>query len=230
MIQKVDPEIIKGFKALDTTSVSDALDRFGISGGLCGIRAVVPGTSLCGQAFTTHNVPCGPNKEKAGDYLDEVESGQVVVIDNAGRDYCTVWGDLMSMIALRNGVAGTIIDGVCRDIPNIKKIGYPIFTKGYYMVTGKERVYLDAVNIPVSICGVQVKPGDIVMADENGALVIPLEFAKEVLEAAREIAKKEAIIEQYINKGMSLKEARGMTDYHTLQSRKDKTVLQSDRD
>ena len=66
------------------------------------------------------------------------------------------------------------------------------------------------------------------MADENGALVIPLEFAKEVLEAAREIAKKEAIIEQYINKGMSLKEARGMTGYHTLQSRKDKTVLQSD--
>jgi len=225
MIQKVDSVIIEGLKALDTTSVSDALDRLGFSGGLLGIKAVVPGTSLCGQAFTTHNVPCGPNKEKAGDYLDEVESGQVVVIDNAGRDYCTVWGDLMSIIALRKGVAGRIIDGVCRDIPKIKEIGYPIFTRGTYMVTGKERVYLDAVNIPVSICGVQVKPGDIVMADENGALVIPLEFAEEVLESAKEIAKKEAIIEQYINKGIPLKEARKRTGYHTLQSQKNKTVL-----
>jgi regulator of RNase E activity RraA len=228
MIQKVDPIIIKEFKELDTTSVSDALDRFGVSGGLLGIKALIPGISICGQAFTTHNVPCELSKEKAGDYLDEVEPGQVVVIDNAGRDYCTVWGDLMSMIALRNGVAGTIIDGVCRDISNIKKISYPVFAKGNYMVTGKERVYLDAVNIPVSICGVQVQPGDIIMADENGVLVIPFKLSAEVLEAAREIAQKEAIIEQYINKGMSLKEARGMTGYHTLQSRKDKTVLQSD--
>ncbi|HZK62383.1 MAG TPA: RraA family protein, partial [Anaerovoracaceae bacterium] len=130
--------LIDEFRKLDTPSVSDALDRLGIKGGLEGIKSVIPGTVLCGQAFTVHYVPCGVIKGTVGDFLDDVKPGQVVVIDNGGRTYCTVWGDLMAVTATQSGVAGTIIDGVCRDVPTIKRLKYPIFTKGVFMVTGKD--------------------------------------------------------------------------------------------
>lgn len=220
-MRKLDESIIARYKKLDTTCVSDAMDRCGLYGAFEGIKAVVPGTFLCGQAFTTHNIPCTEAKETAGDYLDDVEPGQVVVIDNGGRLGCTVWGDLMSWVAINNGVAGTVIDGVCRDIPAIREMRYPIFTKGTNMVTGKQRVYLDATNIPVSIGGITVKPGDLILADDTGALAVPLDRVEEVLEAAEEIDEKEKKIIGYLKKGMSLKEAREKTGYHTLQSKKE---------
>lgn len=93
-----------------------------------------------------------------------------MVIDNGGRTYCTVWGDLMTIDASQRGLAGTVIDGVCRDVPGIKRCRYPIFTRGCYMVTGKDRVQVDAVDVPVAISGVQVKPGDLAKGDDTGAL------------------------------------------------------------
>lgn len=221
VIPKLDPGIIEGFRGLDTTSVSDAMDRLGIPGGLLGMKAVLAGTSLCGQAFTVHYLPCGALKGTVGDYLDDVESGQVVVIDNSGREYCTVWGDLMSIAATRNGVAGTVIDGVCRDVPGIRKLMYPVFSRGSYMVTGKDRVFVDAVNVPVSVCGIQVKPGDLMLGDETGVLAIPFGRAAEVLAAAREIALKEGAIEQALTGGATLADARAAAGYHRLQTRRD---------
>src|SRR5450756_1727710 len=127
-INMINQSLIDEFRKLDTPSVSDALDRLGLKGGLEGIRSVIPGTVLCGQAFTVHYVPCGVTKGTVGDFLDDVKLGQVVVIDNGGRTYCTVWGDLMAVTASKSGVAGTIIDGVCRDIPTIKTVSYTHLT------------------------------------------------------------------------------------------------------
>jgi len=220
---QVDPQIVEGFKQFDTTSVSDALDRLGIVGGLLGIKPVVEGVSFCGSAFTVHYVPCGAVKGTVGDFLDDVKPGQVVVIDNGGRTYCTVWGDLMTISASQRGIAGTVIDGVCRDVPGIRKQGYPIYTKGCYMVTGKDRVYCDSVNVPVAISGVQVKPGDIVLGDDTGVLVVPAERAEEVYRVAKEIAEKEAVIEEEVRKGTSLREARSKMNYHSLQTRPSNT-------
>ena len=219
-MSKLDQAIIDGFKSFDTTSVSDALDRLGIVGGLHGIRPVIAETKFCGSAFTVHYVPCGTIKGTVGDFLDDVEPGQVVVLDNGGRTYCTVWGDLMTINASMRGIAGTVIDGVCRDVPGIRELRYPIFTRGCYMVTGKDRVQCDGVNVPVAISGVQVKPGDILIGDDTGALVIPAEKAEEVYRVAEEIAKKEEVIEREVRKGVSLREARGKMGYHQLQTRK----------
>lgn len=211
-------KLVARFKTMDTCCVSDAADRLGIPVGLYRIKPVVRGGSICGQAFTVHYVPCGQVKGTVGDYLDDVKPGQVVVIDNGGRDYCTVWGDLMSISASTRGIAGTIIDGVCRDLPTIYKLNYPIYTKGTYMVTGKDRVEVDAVNVPVAVSGIQVKPGDIILADDTGAIAIPLEAAEEVLKVSEEIAQKEAKIEAAVREGKSLKEARASVHYHNLQT------------
>ena len=200
-------ELVERFKVMDTCCVSDAADRLGIPVGLYHIKPVVKGVSICGQV-----------KGTVGDFLDDVQPGQVVVIDNGGRDYCTVWGDLMSISASTRGIAGTIIDGVCRDLPTIYKLNYPIYTKGAYMVTGKDRVEVDAVNVPVAVSGIQVKPGDIILADDTGAIAIPLEAAEEVLKVSEEIAQKEAKIEAAVREGKSLKEARASVHYHNLQT------------
>lgn len=211
--------LVEEFKKLDTTCVSDALDRLGIAGGLEGVKPVVSGTAICGTAFTVHYVPCGTVKGTVGDFLDDVQPGQVVVIDNGGRTYCTVWGDLMSLRATKQGVAGTVIDGVCRDIPTVRKLNYPIFTKGFYMVTGKDRVEVDGINVPIAVSGVQVKPGDIVLGDDTGVVVIPWEKAAEVFAVAKQIAEKEEMIIRGIEEGMTLREARASVNYHHLQSR-----------
>lgn len=82
----------------------------------------------------------------------------VVVIDNAGRLDATIWGDILTMVAHRRGIAGTVIDGVCRDISRAWNLGYPIFARDNTMRTGKDRVDLDQINVPVSIGGVRVAP------------------------------------------------------------------------
>jgi regulator of RNase E activity RraA len=217
---RLDAAIIERFKKLDTTSVSDAVDKLGLGPcGLLGITPVIQGTMICGQAFTVHYAPCGQVAGTVGDFLDDVEPGQVVVIDNSGRTYATVWGDIMAACAKNKKVAGSVIDGVCRDVPAVRKIGYPIFSKGCYMVTGKDRVYVDAVEVPVAVSGMQVKPGDIVMADDSGAIVVPLEKALEVLDTAESISRVEEKIVELVLSGVPLKEARQKTGYHTLQTK-----------
>ena len=212
-------ELIAELKAMDTASISDACDKLGIPCGLLGIQAVIPGHKMCGEAFTVHYVPCGMEKGTVGDFIDDVKPGQVVVIDNAGRMYCTVWGDIMTFNAKTKGIEGTLIDGVCRDVNGIEELGYAIYTKGKYMVTGKERVEVDGVNVPVSISGVQVRPGDIILGDDSGALCIPKEKAAEVLEVARKIEATEQAIIAEVKKGSTLKAAREKLGYHTLQSK-----------
>lgn len=212
-------KIIEELSKMDVASLSDAMDKLGVPCGCIGIRPVVEDKPFCGRAFTVHYVPCGVNKGTVGDFLDDVEPGQVVVIDNSGREYCTVWGDIMTNVASMRGIAATVIDGVCRDVPGIKAVGYPVYSKGKYMVTGKERVEVDYVNKPVSLSGVQVKPGDIVRGDDSGVIVIPREYAENVLEKAKTIEDTEQKIIAAVKAGSTLKEARAKLHYHTLQSK-----------
>lgn len=212
-------ELLQELKAMDTASISDACDKLGIPCGLLGIQAVIPGTKICGEAFTVHYVPCGMVKGTVGDFIDDVQPGNVVVIDNAGRNYCTVWGDIMTFTAKTKGIEGTVIDGVCRDVDGIRKLDYPIYSKGKYMVTGKERVEVDAVNVPVSVSGVQVRPGDVILADESGALCIPAEKAEEILAIAKHIEEVEQQIIAEVRKGSTLRDARKKLGYHSLQSK-----------
>jgi regulator of RNase E activity RraA len=208
------------FKNMDTTCVSDALDRLGIQGGCHGISPVVPGAKAVGRAFTVSYVPCGVEKGTVGDFLDDVEPGQIVVLDNAGRTYCTVWGDIMTFYSQKRGFAGTVIDGVCRDLPRILETKYPIFTRGRFMVTGKDRVEVAGINVPVSVGNVQVRPHDIVLCDDSGVVVVPLKRAEEVLEVAAEIDAAEQKILAMLAEGMTLREAREKMGYHALQTKR----------
>lgn len=216
--RRLSEEIIQAYKELDTCCISDAMDKLKLHGGLPGIKPVVSGSRICGQAFTVHYVPCGAVKGTVGDFIDDIRPGEVAVIDNNGRTDCTVWGDIMSIYAVQNKLGGTVIDGVCRDINVIRQLKYPIYTKGTYMVTGKDRVYVDHINETVSIAGVQVNDGDLIVGDSTGVIAVPFEMAEEVLRAALQIERAEQEIVNSIKSGMKLKEARKRTGYHTLQT------------
>lgn len=213
------------FEKLSTTNVSDAEDALGVKGATYGIRPMREAWGkVVGRAVTAKMAAAGEvkNEHHLGmTAISLAEPGDVIIIDNGGRLYCTVWGDIMTYVATKNGVAGTIIDGVCRDIPGIKENGYAIFTKSTYMVTDKDRVTVDYVNRPVSISGVQVCPGDIILADDTGAVCIPDSVAERACEIAEGIEATEQKIIAAVKSGSTLKEARAKLGYHSLQTKED---------
>lgn len=204
---------------LDTASLSDALDRHGIAGQCYRIKPVDAKFRMAGRAFTILYGPAANPAGTVGDYIDEVSPGSIVVLDNGGRDNATVWGDILTEVAHTRGVAGTVIDGVCRDSALCVKLNYPVYSRGHWMRTGKDRVQVEATNVTVNIGDARVSPGDLLRGDADGVIVIPKEHEEAVLATAEEIEAVEARIREAVRSGMRLDEARAKHRYHNLQSR-----------
>lgn len=198
-------------------TVSDALDRLGRPGSMLGIGPLFDGARLCGRAFTVRYVTAGSPPGTVGDYLDDVAPGEVVVLDNGGRTDCTVWGDILTAMAADRKVAGTVIDGVCRDVSRALSVGYSIYSRGRFMRTGKDRVEVSDVGRPVSIGGVNVAAGDLLLGDADGVVAVPRDVEEKVLEICAGIhAREEAIVADVLS-GTSLAQARARHGYHLLQ-------------
>ncbi|RAK89234.1 demethylmenaquinone methyltransferase family protein [Aspergillus costaricaensis CBS 115574] len=213
-----DAELAALFAESDTPGISDALDKLGIPGQALGIMPLTNYEKVTvGPAFTVRYVPASDPPGSVGDFIDGVAEGDFVVIDNGGRTDCTVWGDIMTQYAGLRGIAGTVIDGVCRDVNRAIKDEYPLFTAGRWMRTGKDRVQVGGVNESVGIGKVRVNPRDIVVADANGVVIVPRHRAREVAEVAQKIEKSEEGIREMIVGGASIGEAREKLGYHTLQ-------------
>jgi len=212
----------KRLSKFSTSTVSDALDRFHINGGLEGILPVVDGMKVCGPAFTVRYIPVDQSRKgRVFTYIDDVKKGDVVVVDNGGRTYCTTWGDLLTRKALRLGLAGTVVYGACRDVDTIRKLAYPVFSKGRFMMTGKDRVEVESTGQPVTVGDVRVSPLDIILGDSSGVVCVPYSKAREVQTAAEEISASEEGIALAVDSGASLKDARTKFGYEKLQRPKE---------
>lgn len=211
-----DP-IVQAFRAMATASVSDALDRLRLPGSALGIAPLWPGQRMAGRAFTVRYVPAGAALGSVGDYIDDVAPDDVVVLDNAGRLYCTVWGDILTALAHAKGIAGTAIFGVCRDTALARELGYPIYSSGRFMRTGKDRVEVANVGVTVSLGDAQARPGDLIVGDDDGIVVVPRGHEERVLEVAGQITSAEGLILDDARSGMTLAKARAKHGYHTLQ-------------
>jgi 4-hydroxy-4-methyl-2-oxoglutarate aldolase len=208
--------------SLSAAEVSDALDRLGVEGQLHGLGSLVGSTHTCGRAFTVTYGSATRPPGTVGDFLDDVAPGQVVVIDNRGRTDCTVWGGILTRLATERGVAGTVIDGVARDTISAHELAYPLFAHGRYMRTGKDRVQVEAVQTSVTICDVRVSPGDVVLGDRDGVVVVPRAYESDVLRVALEINDIERRISELLTQGATLADARAATSYHLLQRKPEK--------
>lgn len=217
----VDQDAVNVSRAamLDTATLSDALDRCGVVGQCARIKPRSSGFRLAGRAFTVLYGPAANPPGTVGDYIDDVAPGSIVVLDNAGREDVTVWGDILTEIAHRRQLGGTVIHGICRDVSLCLELGYPVFSRDNWMRTGKDRVQVVGTQVPVNLGDARVCPGDLLRGDADGVVVIPRAHEERVLAAAEEIEKAESNIRQAVRSGMRLDEARKQFRYHQLQTR-----------
>ncbi|MDF3307971.1 RraA family protein [Rhodococcus sp. T2V] len=218
-----DVTLLTRVGAISTSTLSDALDKLGLPGAVPGIQPFDPSFRLCGPAFTGQYEPVDENGGTVGDFIDDVAPGEVVVLNNEGRLDCTVWGDIMTYVASSRGIAGTVIDGVCRDVAPSLALKYPVFTRGRNMQTGKDRVRLAATGVPVALGNVIVHPGDLVVADADGVVVLAKAEVERVLTVAEAIENAEERIRLAVAGGARLDHARAQAGYHQLQTADEET-------
>jgi regulator of RNase E activity RraA len=211
--------VLSRLAKLPTAAISDALDREGIPGALEGLAPLSNDFRVAGPAFTIRYAPADSAGGTVGDFLDEVPPGAVIVIDNGGRRDVTVWGGIMTEVASSRGVAGTVINGVCRDVAASLWHRYPLFTRGRFMRTGKDRVRLVSAGGRLTISGVDIGPGTIVCADADGVVAVPEASAERVAGAAERIEQVECQIVAAVRAGSTLRQARDRFGYHHLQQR-----------
>jgi regulator of RNase E activity RraA len=210
--------VIEGFRVFGdlTGTASDAMDELGIIGAVPAavLRPTDPKARVIGRALTVRNIAAAtpvPHRVKAGvSGLGEIEAhnlaepGDVLVIQ--GVDQVSNLGGMSATIGHRQGEIGAVIDGGARDIDHSRAIGLPVWSKSVSPITGKWRVETIAVNKPVSICGIAVNPGDLVLADEVGVCFIPRERTADVLAMAERYAANEKLREDKIAAGVPIAE------------------------
>jgi len=208
-------EFSEKLNGVSTTAISDSLDMIGINGGLKSIHPISQGLSVVGPAYTLQYEETREGEQApAGDFIDEVPEGCVVVISTNNQTNCTVWGDILTFVAQKKGIKGTVIDGLCRDAKKIRELNYPMFSKGVYMKSGKNRVKLIAKQVPVQINGTTVYPNDIVCADDNGVIVIPKNNLTEITKSAIAVEEMEQKILSELTNGAPLKVTREKYNYN----------------
>ncbi|MGC1777415.1 MAG: RraA family protein [Xanthobacteraceae bacterium] len=214
-------ELIDGFRALPdlTGTTSDVMDELGIVGAVPAavLRPNDPSARVVGRALTVRNIAAAasvPDKVKAGvSGLGEIEAhnlaepGDVLVVQ--GVDQVSNLGGMSATIGHRQGEIGAVVDGGARDVEHSRAIGLPVWSKSISPMTGKWRVETVAVNKPVTVCGVTVNPGDVVLADETGVCFVPRERAAEVLARAERNAAAEKLRDEKIASGAPLAELIG---------------------
>jgi regulator of RNase E activity RraA len=208
---------LDGFRALggDLSSlVSDVLDEMGVQRTIPAsvLRPIYPEVAIVGRALTLRNIVQGDSPYKGASAkisrLAEIEAhnlaepGDVLVIEGV-HDVSNI-GGISASIGKRQGEIGAIVDGSVRDIAECRAIGYPMWSRGVSPLTGKWRIQTVQINHLVEIAGVQVAPGDLVIADETGICFVPTEIAAAVLERSREIHAAEARRQQDIEAGVSV--------------------------
>lgn len=136
--------------------------------------------------------------------IDAAQPGDVIVVDNGGRLDTSCWGGVLATGASVKGLSGVVIDGACRDLDDCVELGFPVYARGTVVATARGRVQEEATNVLIQFGGVQVRPGDIVMADKSGVVVVPAEWTDQVLEKAEQLFQKEEAMTAQIRAGKSM--------------------------
>ncbi len=189
-------DLVELFRDVPSPNVSDNMSR--INGVCAEIRPMHGSTQLLGSAFTVKTRP-GDNLmvHKA---LEMLQPGDALVIDAGGDTTNAILGEIIMHIAIKNGATGIVVDGAIRDAASFSEAGFPCFARG----ASHRGPYKDGpgeINVPVTVGGAIVRPGDVVVGDADGVVVVPLEEAEELAQKVRKIVEKEAVMMREIDEG-----------------------------
>jgi 4-hydroxy-4-methyl-2-oxoglutarate aldolase len=225
LAQPAGDPLVEGFRTVEVASVSDAVEQlYGQRAYMSHEMRPLAPTKFAGPAVT---VQLKREEHKEGsaasqgmlDAIDAAPAGSVYVMvldngsgpgpngwSNAGVDYAGI-GGLMATAMKYRGFAGAVIDASVRDTPQIRKLQFPVFSRGMAPSTTINHFRVTGVNVPVTCAGVQVNPGDIVTADEDGVAVVPKAHAAEILKKSQDLDDTEHRMIPFIEKFKSIKEA-----------------------
>ncbi|MBC7330920.1 MAG: 4-carboxy-4-hydroxy-2-oxoadipate aldolase/oxaloacetate decarboxylase [Synergistetes bacterium] len=215
--ERPERELVRAFSELSSATVYEASGRKGAVSNL--IRPAYWGIKVCGTAVT---VQCGPGDNlmlhKA---LEVAQEGDVIVAVTGGAYEYGYWGELMTVSALARGIAGLVIDGCIRDSEEIVKMEFPVFCRGF-SIRGTTKEILGLINYPITLGGVVVNPGDIVLGDNDGIVIVKKEDAKDVLEKALKRVANEEKKREVLKTGVS------SVDYNNLREVLDRLGLKEE--
>ncbi len=206
---------------LDTCAVSDAQDKLGIMGTITGIVPLYPTERIAGRAVTVRLKTKGDEEAKVhlgATAVVTADAGDVIVIDHNGRTDVAGWGGILSTAARTKGVAGVIIDGASRDVDEARGLGLPLYGRAATPLTARGRIIEEFTNQPIEIAGVAVNPGDYVIADASGIVVVPAARVAEVVPEAERIVERESAMAADVKAGKPVTEVMG-TSYERMLSR-----------
>jgi len=188
------------FQKVSTANISDAMHRSGYLEGIVPRSGVGAGTRMVGRAVTVRTYP--GDWAKPVEAIDVAKEGEVIVIDCGGTGDA-VWGELASQSCLRKKISGVVINGSVRDIEDIKRIGFPVYSRGVKSVAGEPKGFGE-INIPIKISGNLIRQGDYIIGDMDGVVVVPKENAIEIANRAMDVLEKENRIREEIKRGSTL--------------------------
>jgi RraA family protein len=205
-LQRLPDAVLRGYRELlefdsATCALSDCMGRFG--GMTADMRPLFEGMRFAGPAVTARTL--ASDLAAVFKAIDVSEPGDVVVVDAHGSRDTAFWGENMTLSAQNRGVAGAVIDGACRDVVEIRRLKFPLFSKGAVPNVAAIAGYGE-VNVRIQCAGQAVAPGDIIVADENGVVVVPATAAEELLHRTRRLLETEHVLQQRLRGGATIGE------------------------
>ncbi len=214
--------VIQAYLKLSTTNVSDALDRLQLRGAPHGILPLWPGCQkIVGRAMTMKLLPQGSSSPVLGtlEAIVAAQPGDVLVIDQGGRMDVNSFGGIAMFTAVKYGLVGVVIDGVTRDVDDMKAQGFAAYGRGIIQQSIRNRCAFAGHSIEVQIGGCSVRRGDLVMGDDNGIVIVPQGHIAEALGIAQQCAATEETVKDMIAQGVHPVEAHERVRYDQMTSR-----------
>jgi 4-hydroxy-4-methyl-2-oxoglutarate aldolase len=191
-----EPMVVKGFDGIPTGVIGDCMGR--CNGMVAAIKPAWPGATILGPALTVRTFPA--DNLMIHKAVTLAKPGDVLVVNAGGYTDYAVFGDLLGLSCKVHGIAGIVIDGATRDAEGLRAIGFPVFSRAI-LPAGPFKDSPGAINVPVSCGGVPVHPGDIIVGDADGVMVVPQRHAADILAKSRAAVTKEQGMRARIQKG-----------------------------
>jgi len=195
-VDRPDPQLVKAFSGIAAANISDAMGRQNSMNHT--MKPLWRGARVCGPALTVKSYAC--DNLMVHKAMQVAKPGDVLVVQGGGHLDGALWGDLMTKSALVRGLAGVVIDAGVRDRDEIEAHRFPVFATAV-LPGGTYKANPGSINVPVSVAGAAVEPGDIIVGDSDGVVVVPRGMAREVLDIVHRVHAHEADITDRIQRG-----------------------------
>ena len=211
--------VLDRLAALDTNTVSDALDFLGLPGATFGLRPLWPCPKVVGRASTVQlaaKADSAPTVHLITPVVEAISTADRVLVIAGGLEGVSCWGDILANAARAKNVRGSIIDGCSRDIDGSAAIGYPLYGRGVTMISARNRVVQVAAACTVQVAGVAVAQDDYVIADSCGTVFIPQAQIAKVLDLAERIDRRQAGMVDAVRAGRSVAEVMHDSQFEAI--------------